>query len=528
MKFNMTNNYMLGHVVGERGVGQRSLQAKHGVKINISDNSVCITGQMNNVKNAEKDIFAILQNQSFEAEISDHLVGQIVGLKGSTIKQIRDTSGAHVKISERVKDSEPGFRSLQISGRKENIEAAKGKVMNVLESVVRKDFEEESQHRFKNIAIQEGTHNVLYVQDQHPGNPSLFFLEFADSDTTELYTPVKVSANKKPPIILGRGCAILAPHGDFLYRAICLGIRSSEDKLTLQLKVKFVDFGNVSIVDFFECRDLPKQFLYPALAIPAQLSNLKMEAWKQETLDYFRKQVKSGKIFRAKFTDIAGVNTVKLWIPGIGDLGEAMVGSSLADWIDDPFKPKFEVPQMESAIGSSDMLYATDGWGHTVRMDVAGTRISGDGVKVTLSAEFKSESVSDSIMAAYICSKMYLEKKNNFYLDSHTLHISAQNVDEYQHVYQGVSAGLVIALCIVSESLQVQIPGHIACTGQVSGHGVVSPVGAIREKLLAARRLGKTLVYVPSENLNEALELNMKIDIRPVKHFIDLVNDIWK
>ena len=84
MKFNMTNNYMLGHVVGERGVGQRSLQAKYRVKINISDNTVCITGQMNNVKNAEKDIFAILQNQSFEAEISDHLVGQIVG-KGSTI-----------------------------------------------------------------------------------------------------------------------------------------------------------------------------------------------------------------------------------------------------------------------------------------------------------------------------------------------------------------------------------------------------------------------------------------------------------
>ena len=134
----MTNNYMLSHVVGERGVGQRSLQSKHGVKVTISDDSVCITGQMNNVKNAEKDIFAILQNQSFEAEISDHLVGQIVGLKGSTINQIRDTSGAHVNISERVKDSEPGFRSLQISGRKEKIEAAKGKVMNALESVVRR------------------------------------------------------------------------------------------------------------------------------------------------------------------------------------------------------------------------------------------------------------------------------------------------------------------------------------------------------------------------------------------------------
>ena len=47
------------------------------------------------------------------------------------------------------------------------------------------------------------------------------------------------------------------------------------DKQTLQLKVEFVEFGNIAIVEFFQCKDLPSQFLYPAPTIPAKLGNAK-------------------------------------------------------------------------------------------------------------------------------------------------------------------------------------------------------------------------------------------------------------
>ena len=47
--------------------------------------------------------------QSFEAMINENFVGQIVGKNGSRIKEIRETSGAHVKIEERNKDSDPGI-----------------------------------------------------------------------------------------------------------------------------------------------------------------------------------------------------------------------------------------------------------------------------------------------------------------------------------------------------------------------------------------------------------------------------------
>ena len=53
-----------------------------------------------------------------------------------------------------------------------------------------------------------------------------------------------------------------------------------------------------------------------ALPIPAKVSNMKPEAWRQETLDFFRKYVKnSGKQLGAKSIDVVDVNPEKLWIP---------------------------------------------------------------------------------------------------------------------------------------------------------------------------------------------------------------------
>ena len=93
--------------------------------------------------------------------------------------------------------------------------------------------------------------------------------------------------------------------------------------------------------------------------------------------------------------------------------------------------------------------------------------------------------------------------------------MSAENEDEYQHVYQGSSAGLLFALCMLSECLDLQIPGHIACTGQISGHGVVSAVG-------------KKVVYIPTGNLVDAVACNIKhLEIKPVKNVEDVAQDIW-
>ena len=133
------------------------------------DKTVSVKGDRKNVKLAEDEIIKILEEQSFEAMISENFVGQIVGKNRSRIKEIRETSGAYVKIEERNKDSDPGigFRRLEISGRQDEYMKAKKKVMDVLESKMRVDFERENNQKvFKKREVLEGVKYVSFVKDQ--------------------------------------------------------------------------------------------------------------------------------------------------------------------------------------------------------------------------------------------------------------------------------------------------------------------------------------------------------------------------
>ena len=46
-------------------------------------------------------------------------------------------------------------------------------------------------------------------------------------------------------------------------------------------------------------------------------------------------------------------------------------------------------------------------------------------------------------------------------------------------------------------------------TGQISGHGKISQVGGIREKMVAAGNNSKAKVFIPVENIVEALDIEM-------------------
>ena len=53
--------------------------------------------------------------------------------------------------------------------------------------------------------------------------------------------------------------------------------------------------------------------------------------------------------------------------------------------------------------------------------------------------------------------------------------------------------GASFVICILSECLQLEIPGDVALTGQVSGHGEVFKVGDLREKIVAAQKMAKNV-----------------------------------
>jgi ATP-dependent Lon protease len=84
------------------------------------------------------------------------------------------------------------------------------------------------------------------------------------------------------------------------------------------------------------------------------------------------------------------------------------------------------------------------------------------------------------------------------------LHIHAACGDRSK---EGPSAGLAIALAVASALLDLPVPADSAITGEITLHGQVLPVGGIREKVLAAQRLGFRRVLLPQDNMEEAMRL---------------------
>jgi len=91
----------------------------------------------------------------------------------------------------------------------------------------------------------------------------------------------------------------------------------------------------------------------------------------------------------------------------------------------------------------------------------------------------------------------------------------------------GPSAGVTIATALASELTRRPVRGDIAMTGEITLSGRVLPVGGIKEKVLAARRVGIREVILPRQNeknvkedLTEDLRKDMTI------HFVQTVEEV--
>jgi ATP-dependent Lon protease len=94
------------------------------------------------------------------------------------------------------------------------------------------------------------------------------------------------------------------------------------------------------------------------------------------------------------------------------------------------------------------------------------------------------------------------------FLDSHDLHI---HVPAGAIPKDGPSAGVTIATAIVSALRNEPIKQDVAMTGEITLSGLVLPVGGIREKALAARRHGITIMILPALNAPDLIELPAEV-----------------
>ena len=71
----------------------------------------------------------------------------------------------------------------------------------------------------------------------------------------------------------------------------------------------------------------------------------------------------------------------------------------------------------------------------------------------------------------------------------------------------GPSAGITIATAILSVFTGKRVRADVAMTGEITLRGKVLPIGGLKEKALAARRMGIKTVIIPDENKREIADL---------------------
>jgi len=91
----------------------------------------------------------------------------------------------------------------------------------------------------------------------------------------------------------------------------------------------------------------------------------------------------------------------------------------------------------------------------------------------------------------------------------------------------GPSAGIAIATSIVSTITGTPINKNVAMTGEVTLRGSVLPIGGLKEKLLAAHRVGIKKVLIPEKNKKDLVEIPKNIleniEVVPVKNIDDVL-----
>ncbi|GBL95773.1 Lon protease, mitochondrial [Araneus ventricosus] len=131
---------------------------------------------------------------------------------------------------------------------------------------------------------------------------------------------------------------------------------------------------------------------------------------------------------------------------------------------------------------------------------------------------------SANIAYSYAKSFMLSHHPEEDFLQKAHLHL---HIPEGAVPKDGPSAGCTMVSALLSLALNKPIKQNTAMTGEISLTGKVLPVGGIKEKSIAAKRVGVTCLIMPAENKKDFADLPKYITDGLDVHFVEHYKDVY-
>jgi len=188
-------------------------------------------------------------------------------------------------------------------------------------------------------------------------------------------------------------------------------------------------------------------------------------------------------------------------------------------------KPRFdnEVAARTSVPGVATGLAVTGTGGDVLFVEATATDSNGHGSTVILTGQL-GDVMKESAQIALS------------YVRSHTeeLNIEKGAADKSFHIHvpegavpkDGPSAGVTMTTAIVSLLTGRPVRSTVAMTGEVTLQGLVLPIGGVKQKVLAAHRMGLTEVILPKRNEKDIDDVPESVREKMTFHFASRVAEV--
>jgi ATP-dependent Lon protease len=182
-------------------------------------------------------------------------------------------------------------------------------------------------------------------------------------------------------------------------------------------------------------------------------------------------------------------------------LSVTVTEENIADFLGVP-RYRYGEAELEDQVGVVTGLAWTEVGGELLTIE--GVMMPGKG-RMTVTGNLR-DVMKESISAAasYVRSRAVDFGIEPPLFDRRDIHV---HVPEGATPKDGPSAGVAMAVAIVSTLTGIPIHRDIAMTGEITLRGRILPIGGLKEKLLAALRGGLKKVLIPSDNAKDLAEI---------------------